>query len=166
MNMNRNSTTIWIPTLNAITPIPWVNNDPDFSGISEPTLSVLQASYEAQKDNIVVIPDPIPEPPTITPDWDGLVSQCLGGVLHPIFQRLTIASFADNGTSTARGDITDAILTVRAEEALQSALHNLVTYTIYRFTDGTVDEEDNEKALWDSTVTALNFSGLVHLPTL
>jgi hypothetical protein len=68
--MNRNSTTIFIesasndPASPCITPVPWVNNAPDFTGITEPTLSVLVAVYEAGKDNIVVIADPVPIPPT------------------------------------------------------------------------------------------------------
>jgi hypothetical protein len=65
--MNRNSTTIYIETPSGdplkpcITPIPWVNNAPDFSGVTEPTLSVLRNTY--WKHDIVVIPDPIPTPP-------------------------------------------------------------------------------------------------------
>lgn len=51
-----------LPEDPCITPLPWVDNAPDFSGITEPTLSVLVAAYEAQKGSIVIIPDPEPEP--------------------------------------------------------------------------------------------------------
>jgi hypothetical protein len=55
--MERNSRTIWIKSANATTPLPWVNNAPDFSGISEPTLSILRLAYESQKDNVEVVAD-------------------------------------------------------------------------------------------------------------
>jgi hypothetical protein len=160
--MQRNSTTIFIQTPSGdfanpcITPVPWVNNAPDFTGIAEPTLSVLKAAYERDKNSIEIIPSSVPVPLMVPPDWEGLTNQCLGGALHSLFQRLTIAAFGDNGISTARGDITDAILTVRIEAALQSALSNLVTYTAYRFTN-------DEKILWNSTVASLNFSSAVYL---
>jgi hypothetical protein len=72
--MKRDSTTIWIESPNAITPLPWVDGAPDFTGITEPTLSVLQDAYEAGKDNIEVIPDPIPVPPIAVPDWMGVMA--------------------------------------------------------------------------------------------
>jgi len=71
--MNRNSTTLFLTSPGATTPIPWVNNAPDFSAFTNPTLSVLQQSWQAFLDSgaeLEVIPDPEPvvEPPT--PDWD------------------------------------------------------------------------------------------------
>jgi len=72
--MNRNSTTLFLTSPGATTPIPWMNNAPDFSAFTNPTLSVLQQSWQAFLDSgaeLEVIPDPEPvvEPPV--PDWDG-----------------------------------------------------------------------------------------------
>ena len=67
--MKRNSITIFIesesgnPANPCITPIHWVSNAPNFTGITEPTLSVLKDAYELDKNNIVVIPNPIPQLP-------------------------------------------------------------------------------------------------------
>ena len=50
--MNRNSTTIFVesesgdPKHPVITPVPWQNNEPNFTGFEEPTLSVLKVAYE------------------------------------------------------------------------------------------------------------------------
>ena len=71
--MNRNSTTLFLTSPGATTPIPWMNNAPDFSAFTNPTLSVLQQSWQAFLDSgaeLEVIPDPEPvvEPPV--PDWD------------------------------------------------------------------------------------------------
>jgi hypothetical protein len=158
--MKRNSTTIWIPSPNAITPLPWVNNAPDFTSFSEPTLSVLQASYEANKDNIVVIPEPLPQPVLPPePDWEGLKHRAFGGDLYPIFERLRNAALDPeaNTISTARGDITDAILTVKIEAALASGFQLLTQVGGYVFSP-------EEKALWQSAVDELHFSSLVYLP--
>jgi len=63
--MKRNSTTIYIetetgdPAKPCITPLSWLNNAPDFSSATEPSLSVLKSAYERGKNNIVVIPDPV-----------------------------------------------------------------------------------------------------------
>ena len=70
--MKRNSTTIYLESLNATTPLPWGNNAPDFSGIDEPTLSALQqawADFLATGEELEIIPDPPPPPPE--PDWLG-----------------------------------------------------------------------------------------------
>jgi len=68
--MKRNSTTLFLESPGATTPVPWVNNAPDFSFFTEPTLSVLQNSWQAFLDSgeeLEVISDP--EPPSPAPDW-------------------------------------------------------------------------------------------------
>ena len=69
--MNRNSNIVFIESPSSdsnypcITPIPWINSAPDFTGITEPTLSILQASWQAfvaSGDELVVIADPVPTP--------------------------------------------------------------------------------------------------------
>lgn len=54
--------------------LPWVNNAPDFTGIEEPTLSVLQKAWNdflASGEELEIIPDPEPIPPPKEPDWTG-----------------------------------------------------------------------------------------------
>ena len=68
--MKRNSTTLFLESPGATTPLPWVNNAPDFTGFTDPTLSVLQQSWAdflASGQELEVIPDPPPPPPE--PDW-------------------------------------------------------------------------------------------------
>ena len=66
--MQRNSTTLFLTSPGATTPIPWDNNAPDFTGFTEPTLSVLQQSWQnflESGEPLEVVPDP--EPPTPQP---------------------------------------------------------------------------------------------------
>ena len=68
--MKRNSTTLYLESPGATTPVPWVDGAPDLSGFTEPTLSVLQQSWTdflASGQELEVIPDPPPPPPE--PDW-------------------------------------------------------------------------------------------------
>ena len=68
--MQRNSTTLYLESPGATTPVPWVDGTPDLSGFTEPTLSVLQQSWAdflASGQELEVIPDPPPPPPE--PDW-------------------------------------------------------------------------------------------------
>lgn len=70
--MKRNSTTLFLVSPGATTLIPWVNNGPDFSAFTEPTLSVLQKAWQDFLDSgeeLEIIPDPEPPPPA--PDWTG-----------------------------------------------------------------------------------------------
>lgn len=69
--MKRNSITLFLESPGATTPLPWVDNAPDFSGFSEPTLGVLQSSWQAFLDSgeeLEVVPDPPPPPPE--PNWE------------------------------------------------------------------------------------------------
>ena len=71
--MERNSTTLFLPSPGATTPIPWVNNAPDLSAFTEPTLSVLQKAWQAFLDSseeLEIIPDPEPVVESPVPDWD------------------------------------------------------------------------------------------------
>jgi hypothetical protein len=102
-NLKRNSTTLFLTSPGATTPIPWVNNAPDFSAFTEPTLSVLQQSWQDFVDSgeaLEVIPDPEPvvEPPT--PDWDGFNAYMLS---DPMFK-----GYRDT-VRTADGDLTGAL---------------------------------------------------------
>jgi len=73
--MKRNSTTLFLESPGATTPIPWVESAPDLSGFTEPTLSVLQQSWATfleSGEELEVIPDPVPTTPQ--PDWDGFLT--------------------------------------------------------------------------------------------
>jgi len=68
--MKRNSTFLFLESPGAITPLPWVDGAPDFTGFSDPTLAVLQKSWTdflASGQELEVIPDPPPPPPEH--DW-------------------------------------------------------------------------------------------------
>jgi hypothetical protein len=68
--VKRNNTTLFLESPGATTPISWVDDAPDFSGFSEPTLGVLQSSWQAflgSGEEIEIIPDP--PPPIPEPDW-------------------------------------------------------------------------------------------------
>lgn len=87
--MNRNSTTLFLQSPGATTPVPWIDNAPDLSGFTEPTLSVLQTSWQAFLDSgteleIVSDPEPIVEVPA--PDWDGFNAAMLA---NPEFNQFT-----------------------------------------------------------------------------
>ena len=72
--MKRNSTTLFLESPCATTLINWVDNAPDFSNFTEPTLSVLQTAWQEFVDSgeeLEIIPDPIPEITTPASDWDG-----------------------------------------------------------------------------------------------
>lgn len=71
--MKRNTTTLYLVSPGATTPIPWVDNAPDFSQFTEPTLSVLIKAWDdfvAGGDELEIIPDsePIVEQPV--PNWN------------------------------------------------------------------------------------------------
>ena len=72
--MKRNSITLFLQSPGAITPVPWVDNAPDFSQFSEPTLSVLVKAWDdfvASGELLEVIPDPVEVVEPSQPNWDG-----------------------------------------------------------------------------------------------
>ena len=62
--MKRNSTTIFIEVPGSVIPVPWISNAPDFTGFTDPTLSVLQSTWASYTGPIEVISDPLS-------GWDG-----------------------------------------------------------------------------------------------
>jgi len=72
--MKRNSTTLFLTSPGATTPIPWINNAPDFSAFTEPTLSVLLKAWQdfiTSGGELEIIPDPVPVVEQPVPNWDG-----------------------------------------------------------------------------------------------
>jgi hypothetical protein len=83
--MIRNSTTLFLVSPGATTPIPWVNGEPDFSGFTEPTLSVLQNSWQQFLDSgteLEIVPDPEPVEEIPPPQWENFNFYLL---THPSF---------------------------------------------------------------------------------
>jgi hypothetical protein len=115
----------------------------------------LAAWYKQGKGSEPVSPSPV----TPVADWETLKNRALGGDLYPIFERLRDAALGSdaNTISTARGDITDAILSVKIEAALAGGLQLLTQVGGYVFTD-------EEKDAWKTAVDELHFSSLVYLP--
>lgn len=65
---------ICIDTLDSKTIVPWVNDAPDFSTFTDPTLSVLTNAWNTFINNggvVEIVPDPEPYVEPATPNWDG-----------------------------------------------------------------------------------------------
>lgn len=102
------------------------------------------------------------------PDWDGLIQQTLGGVLAPLYNRLTLASFVNpdtaslpeianaNNIAVAAGKLDQAVATTRVEGSVTASIQLLLSTSDYVFTQA-------EKDLWNSTIAELGFSDLVKL---
>ena len=138
----------------------------DSLNITEPTLSILKAVYERDKDNLVIIPDSEPQPLVAEPNWDGLNAAILSGVLNPIYNQLFAAAFGDLAINTAFTVLISAIQTTRVEAAVASAFAALKAYTSYRFSDDEVingEIVEGEKTIWNRTTDSLGFSELMHL---
>lgn len=87
--MKRNSTTLFLTSPGATTPVPWVNNAPDFNGFTEPTLSVLQNSWQEflnSGQELEVVPDPEPVPEPTTPDWDSFNAYMLSDAMFKSYR--------------------------------------------------------------------------------
>jgi hypothetical protein len=83
--MKRNSTTLFLSSPGATTPIPWVNNAPDFSAFTEPTLSVLTKAWNDFIDSgeeLEIVPDPVPVVEEPVPNWDAFNATMLADVAY------------------------------------------------------------------------------------
>lgn len=157
--MKRNSTTLFLTSTGTTTPIPWLNNAPDFSTFTEPTLSVLINAYNDFINNggvIEVIPNPEPYIETVVPDWGGLQNEILNGSLRPLYERLANYSVTNHQFSTPFTIITASVLTVHTENALREAIIILLA-TGYEFLP-------EEIVLWNDFVISIGFSEIVLLP--
>jgi hypothetical protein len=157
--MQRNTNILFLTTLGATTPISWVNNAPDFSAFTEPTLSVLVKVYNDFIDNggvIEVIPDPEPYIEPVAPDWDGLQNEILNGSLRILYERLANHSVTNHQFSTPFTIITASILTVHTENSVREAV-TILLGTGYEFLP-------EEIVLWNNFVSSIGFSEMVLLP--
>lgn len=112
-------------------------------------------------------PSPAPTVPS-TPDWDGLINVILGGSLLPMYLRLTEAAFVNpasatlqdianaNNIAVALGKIDQAVQVTKIELAVAASFNLLTTTSNYVFTP-------EEKTLWNTQVSQLNFSSAMQL---
>jgi hypothetical protein len=110
--MKRNSTTLFLESPNATTPIAWVNSEPDFSNYTEPTLSVLQKAWQdflESGEELEIIPDPEPIPELPQPNWDNFTVMMMSNIrFNRVYnQCLTIAPIIANALPT----VLDQVLT-------------------------------------------------------
>ena len=109
--MKRNSKILFLESPNAVTPVAWVNNAPDFSSFTEPTLSVLQQAWQEFLDSgkeLELIPDPEPIPEPLPANWDNFNLQMMS---NPRFnevyaQCLSVAPIVANALPTALDQVT------------------------------------------------------------
>lgn len=153
--LKRDSSNIYIAVFDVTTPILWDGIEPNFTGIEEPTLSILQSVWEAEKNNIEIIPDPELIPTIINPDWDGLTAKVLGGDLFTLFSRVTAESFNSLPIFVASTHINLAVLNVRIEQSLAAGL-GMLTSSGFAFTQ-------EEKQLWNNALQELGFSAIAKL---
>ncbi len=100
-------------------------------------------------------PEPADVVPPMPPDWDGLYHSVLAGDLKPLYLRLKQAAKTDNILSVDYVNFVAVLSNIRTESALRECLDELIN-------DGYVLSEE-EKTLWNNSVTALHFSNLVRI---
>ena len=155
--MKRNSTTLFLESPGATTPIPWVDSAPDFSGFTDPTLSVLQQSWAAfleSGEELEVIADPVPPPPQ--PDWDGFLADFLtpgNPVYNATATKVQASSFyTQEHWANMRIGVTNPL--IRNEQWLQECSTFLVT--LLEADGNPLTTED--KAIWVNLTFAHNIS--------
>lgn len=144
--MKRNSTTLFLESPNAVTPVPWVGGAPDFSGFTDPTLSVLQQSWGDFLESggeLEVIADPVPSPPQ--PDWDGFLAEFLSPgnpVYNATATKVQASSFytQEHWANMRIGIINPPI---RNEQWLQTCADFLVTLLEADNNPLTAEDKDN-----------------------
>ena len=118
--MKRNSTTLYLTSPGATTPVPWVNNAPDLSGFTDPTLSVLQQSWSAFLESgqeLEVIPDPAQATLPPEPDWDNFIAP------------FTQPAFAGSMYDIIETRVQNAQLAAQTEDEVRAAM-NLHTHWV------------------------------------
>jgi len=106
--MKRNSTTLFLASPGATTPIPWVSeaHAPDFSGFTEPTLSVLTKAWGDFVDSggeLEVIPDPVPVVEEPVPDWTGFYDGLIMSATYNHLLGLTVPYPSISGVMAVMG---------------------------------------------------------------
>jgi len=104
--MKRNSTILYLTSPGAVTPIPWVNNAPDFSQFNEPTLSVLVGAWQQFLDSgeeVEIIPDPEPIAEPVVPNWAGFYDQLIVSQTYNYLLSQTIPHPSISGVMAVMG---------------------------------------------------------------
>ncbi len=109
--MKRNSTILFLESPNTTTPVAWVNNQPDFTGFTEPTLSVLQKAWQDFLDSgeeLEIIPDLEPTTDTPPANWDNFNLQMMtNSRFNQVYnQCLSVAPIVANALPTALDQVT------------------------------------------------------------
>lgn len=130
-----------------------IDGMPDFSGIEEPTLSILQTAWEEGKFQI--INNPPPKVGIKTPNWQELATEILEGDLLPLFNRFTSEAINSYPISIPRNDINLIVNVIRKENALAASLTLLQQYG-FVFTN-------EERQLWNNVIQELGFSSIVQI---
>jgi hypothetical protein len=156
--ITRNSQIVFIETSGTRTALPWINNAPDFTGIEEPTLSVLQKAWNdflESGEELEVISASEIMPVIANPDWEGLKNRGIAGDLHSIFARLTAETITNPSLAVPRSDINLIITVTKDEPTLASGLVLLQQF-------GFVFAE-KEKQLWNNALQELGFSAIAQI---
>jgi hypothetical protein len=145
--MQRNSNTLFLIAPGPTTVLlPWVNNAPDFTGFTDPTLSVLQQSWVAFLESggeLEVIADPVPSPPQ--PDWDGFLAEFLSPG-NPVYNATALkvqasSPYTQEHWANMRIGITNPL--IRNEQWLQECSTFLETLLEADNNPLTAEEKDN-----------------------
>ena len=144
--MKRSETTLFLESPGATTALPWVNNAPDFSSYTEPTLSVLQQSWVAfleSGEELEVIADPVPPPPQ--PDWDGFLADFLTPG-NPVYNATALkvqasSPYTQEHWANMRIGVTNSL--IRNEQWLQACADFLVTLLEADNNPLTAEDKDN-----------------------
>lgn len=104
--MQRNSFFVFIQSPGAVTPVPWVNNAPGFSGFPEPTLSVLRQAWQQFVDSgeeLKIIADPEPIPAIVAPGWNGFYDALMVSQTYNFLFAETVSHPSISGAMAAMG---------------------------------------------------------------
>lgn len=77
------------------------NGSPDYAGINDPALSILQAAYG--EGNYEIIPEPEPIQESIVPDWDEFYDQLKGSSVYNYLLSQTIPYPSISGVMAVMG---------------------------------------------------------------
>ncbi len=91
---------ILIRSTNANTYLPFVNNQPDYTGVSEPALSILQAAFATGNYEII---DTEPVEESAVPNWDGFYDQLKNSNVYNYLLSQTIPYPSISGVMAVMG---------------------------------------------------------------
>lgn len=168
---------VLIKTFNSYYPVPinLFDLSIDWDSITyPPTRQAIRTAWETWAegkdlaDELRDRPDLEPAPLPREADWDGLGVAVLAGVLTPLYNKITLASFGTgednsivklrnvNNIAVAAGKIDQAARVEKLEPALAASL-----WLLFSTSDFKLSQE--EKDLWNKTTQTLGFSEVIRL---